>query len=172
MRHALCGAHLLRELVALQEQGSTWVAGIHEFLLGLHENSHRASPATILQEYRRLLEQADAAEPQPWKPPSKRGRPKAIKGRNLLRRLQQHEAAVLRFILEEGVPFTNNQAERDPRPLKVKQKISGDWRSREGAKNYAAPAEPALHLAQERQGCALLPAHELFTPAPALSTAS
>jgi transposase len=77
-----------------------------------------------------LLEQADAAEPQPWKPPSKRGRRKATKGRNLLRRLQQHKVAVLRFALEEGVPFTNNQAERDLRLLKVKQKISGGWRSR------------------------------------------
>ena len=131
MRHALSGAHLLRELAALQEQGSTWAARIHEFLLGLHDNSRRAPPAaSILREYRRLLEQAEAAEPQPWKPPSKRGRPKATKGRNLLRRLQQHEAAVLRFALEEGVPFTNNQAERDLRPLKVKQKISGGWRSR------------------------------------------
>ena len=85
MRHALCGAHLLRELAALQEQGLTWAAGIHELLLGLHENFYRAPPvASILREYRRLLEQAEAAEPQSWKPPSKRGRPKATKGRNLL----------------------------------------------------------------------------------------
>ena len=139
MRHALCGAHLLRELAALQEQGSTWAAGIHEFLLGLHENSRRAPPAaSILREYRRLLEQADAAEPQPWKPPSKCGRPQATKGHNLLRRLQQHEATVLRFALEEGVPLTNKQAERDLPPLKVKQKISGSWRDGEGAKNYVA----------------------------------
>ena len=109
--HALCGAHLLCELAGLQEQGTTWAAGIHEFLLGLHDNSRRSSPAVfVFREYHRLLEQTDAAEPQPWKPPSKRGRPKATKGRNLLRRLQQHEAAVLRFALEEGVPFTNKQA--------------------------------------------------------------
>ena len=127
MRHALCGAHLLLELAALQEQGSTWAAGIHEFLLGLHENSYRAPPAaSILREYRRLLEQADAAEPQPWKPPSKRGRPKATKGRNLLRRLQQHEAAVLRFALEEGVPSTNNQADDVVPSLPAGQEILAD----------------------------------------------
>ena len=132
-------AHLLRELAALQEQGTIWAAGIHKFLLGLHEKSRRAPPvASILQEHRRLLEQVDATEPQPWKPPSKRGRPKATKGRNLLRRLQQHEAAVLRFALEEGVPFTNNLVEKDLRPLKAKQKISGSWRSRQGANNYVA----------------------------------
>lgn len=45
---------------------------------------------------------------------------------------------VLCFALEEGVPLTKNQAERDLRPLKVKQKISGGWRSRQGANNYAA----------------------------------
>ena len=170
--HALCGAHLLCELAGLQEQGTTWAAGIHEFLLGLHDNSRRSSPAVfVFREYHRLLEQTDAAEPQPWKPPSKRGRPKATKGRNLLRRLQQHEAAVLRFALEEGVPFTNNQAERDLRPLKVKQKISGGWRSRQGANNYAALQ--SLLSGWRKQGkdvlCCL---RGLFIQAPVLSTAS
>ncbi len=170
--HSLCGAHLLRELAVLQEQGSTWAAGIHEFLLGLHENSRRAPPATsILREYRHLLEQAGAAEPQPWKPPSKRGRPKATKGRNLLRRLQQHEAVVLRFALEEGVPFTNNQAECDLHPLKVKQKISGGWRSREGAKNYTA-LQSLLYTWRKRGKDVLRCLRELFTQAPALFNAS
>ena len=95
----------------------------------------------------------------------------ATKGRNLLRRLQQHEAAVLRFALEEGVPFTNNQAERDLRPLKVKQKISGGWRSRQGANNYAALQ--SLLSSWRKQGkdvlCCL---RELLTQAAALSTAS
>ena len=118
-----------------------------------------------------MLEQAEAAEPQPWKPPSKRGRPKATQGRNLLRRLQQHEAAVLRFALEEGVPFTNNQAERDLSPLKVKQKISRGWRSREGAKNYAA-LQSLLSTWRKRGKDVRCCLSELFTQAPALSTAS
>ena len=78
---------------------------------------------------------------------------------------------MLRFALEEGVPLTNNQAERDLRPLKVKQKISGGWRSRQGANNYAALQ--SLLSSWRKQGkevlCCL---RELFTQAPALSTAS
>ena len=78
---------------------------------------------------------------------------------------------MLRFALEEGVPFTNNQAESNLRPLKVKQKISGGWRSRQGAHNYAALQ--SLLSSWRKQGkevlCCL---RELFTQAPALSTAS
>ena len=78
---------------------------------------------------------------------------------------------MLRFALEEGVPFTNNQAESDLPPLKVKQKISGCWRSRKGANNYVAPQ--SLLSSWRKQGkdelCCL---RELFTQDPALSTAS
>jgi transposase len=55
----------------------------------------------------------------------------------LLRRLKEHEDAVLAFAWVEGVPFTNNQAERDLRPAKVKQKVSGCFRTQQGAKVYA-----------------------------------
>ena len=108
--------------------------------------------------------------PSPWKPPSKRGRPKATKGATCCD-VYSSEAAVLRFDLETGVPFTNNQAEKDLRPLKVKQKISRGWRSRQGANNYAALQ--SLLSSWRKQGkevlCCL---RELFTQATALSTAS
>ncbi len=55
----------------------------------------------------------------------------------MLKRLKEHEDAVLAFALVEGVPFTNNQAERDLRPAKVKQKVSGCFRTQQGAKVYA-----------------------------------
>lgn len=66
-----------------------------------------------------------------------KGRPKSTPGRNLLRRLTEHEEAVSAFALVERVPFTNNQAERDLRPAKVKQKVSGCFRTEHGAKVYA-----------------------------------
>jgi len=56
---------------------------------------------------------------------------------SLGRRLKEHEEAVLAFALVEGVPFTNNQAERDLRPAKVKQKVSGCFRTGHGAGVYA-----------------------------------
>ncbi len=66
-----------------------------------------------------------------------RRRPKNTPGRNLLRRLKEQEEAVLAFAFIEGVPFTNNQAERAIRPAKVKQKVSGCFRTQNGADVYA-----------------------------------
>ena len=67
----------------------------------------------------------------------KRGRKKQIKGRNLLVRLIKYKEAVLAFAYNDEVSFTNNQAERDIRPMKLKQKISGCFRSFHGAEVYA-----------------------------------
>ena len=66
----------------------------------------------------------------------KRGRPKKTKSRNLLERLQNYEGDTLRFMTDEGVPFTNNQGENDLRMAKVQQKISGCFRSEYGAEMF------------------------------------
>ncbi|UQG58667.1 transposase [Marinobacter sp. M3C] len=91
------------------------------------------------QRYRRLLEEADSECPPPDESPreeGKRGRLKRSKARNLLERLRHFEHDVLRFMDVEYVPFTNNQGENDLRMTKVQQKISGCFRSMEGAKIF------------------------------------
>ena len=141
-KHAVCGAHLLREFTALMESGSQWAGSFHAFLLDLYERSDkgRATIPTnerpqILLRYEALLEQADKQEPPPTQKP--RGKPKKTKGRNLFDRLTKHQDAVLAFAFHTEVPFTNNQAERDIRPTKTKMKVSGCFRTRYGAEIYA-----------------------------------
>lgn len=140
-KHGLCNAHLVRELHALVEEKSQWAEAMRTFLLDLHgELQHYAlsgqAAEMARQRYRQILLRADQEEPPPQMKAGK-GRPKNSLGRNLLRRLQQHEDAVLAFALVEGVPFTNNLAERDLRPTKVKQKVSGCFRTVQGAEVYA-----------------------------------
>jgi hypothetical protein len=67
----------------------------------------------------------------------KKGRPKKSSGRNLLDRFRLHKVGVLAFVFKNGVPFTNNQAERDLQGIKVKQKVSGCFRTMAGAIVYA-----------------------------------
>ena len=85
--------------------------------------------------YERVLRKGEKEEPPPKK--GARGRAKRTKGRNLLERLKKHQEAVLRFAKEENVPFTNNQAERDIRCLKTKQKVATSFRTFAGAQYYA-----------------------------------
>ena len=141
-RHAICGAHLLRELTALIESGSIWAKNFHAFLLDLYERSDKGRSAIptkgraqTLRKYKCLLRQADKEEPPPIQNP--RGKPKQTKGRNLFDRLSKHREAVLAFAFHPEVPFSNNQAERDIRPTKTKMKVSGCFRTYYGAEIYA-----------------------------------
>lgn len=135
-RHVLCGAHLLRELKGLKEDGSHWAAAMHQFLLELYQKPRPILAVAEVQDaYQALLKPADQEEPPPQ--PRPRGKPKQTPGRNLLDRLRTHQDGVLAFACEAGVPFTNNQAERDLRPAKVKLKVSGSFRTVEGASVYA-----------------------------------
>lgn len=148
-RHAVCGAHLLREFTALVESGSKWARNFHAFLIDLYERSDKGKATIqtnerpeILLRYEALLEQADKEEPPPTprqvgagKKP--RGKPKKTKGRNLFDRLAKHQDAVLAFAFHAEVPFSNNQAERDIRPTKTKMKVSGCFRTQYGAEIYA-----------------------------------
>lgn len=138
--HALCNAHILRELTALIDQGSQWAAQMHSLLLELYEQSQTATvvvvdPARWEAKYQQICQLADTEEPPPIK--KARGKPKNSKGRNLLNRLNKHQAAILAFAFNEQIPFTNNVAERDIRHVKVKQRVSMSFRTFKGAEIYA-----------------------------------
>lgn len=143
--HALCNAHHLRELThAHEEDGQQWAKKMRELLLACDKAVQAAGGALNARNvgawrrrYRVLLREADAECPAPDDPASpKRGRTKRSKSRNLLERLRVYEDDVLRFMVDADVPFTNNQGERDIRMTKVQQKISGCFRSMEGAKTF------------------------------------
>ena len=143
--HALCNAHHLRELTYAHEaEGQAWALKMKTLLLKVNAAVEAAggcldAPVASVwrRRYRRLLKKAEEECPPPDKPPSgKRGRLKRSKSRNLLERLRDYEADVLRFMDNSAVPFTNNQGERDIRMTKVQQKISGCFRSPEGAETF------------------------------------
>jgi transposase len=148
--HALCNAHLLRELVYVKEiTTQAWPQQMIDLLLNANELCESARqhqielPAEDIATYRALYDailcEGELANPEVAKQPSagKRGRSKQSIAFNLLRRLREHTDAVLLFISEPSVPFTNNLGERAVRMPKVKQKISGCFRTLDGAENFA-----------------------------------
>jgi transposase len=139
-QHALCDAHLLRELTNLVEKGSKWASIMHQFIIDLYRDSQKATVVvadrqTWEREFKHICELADCEEPPPIQ--GKRGKPKNSKGRNLLNRLIEHQDGWLAFAFVDGVPFSNNQAERDIRCLKTKQKVATNFQTFKGAQHYA-----------------------------------
>lgn len=148
--HALCNAHHLRELTAVAEiDGEAWARRMRRLLRTLCHRVHRARdrdealPPPLIRLAERLYDsivQAGLAwhAALPAVPRAiKRGRIRRRVGHNLLLRLQQHKQAVLRFLQNPAVPFTNNEAERDARMMKLRQKISGGFRTVKGAEDFA-----------------------------------
>lgn len=141
LKHAICGAHLLRELEALIEnQQAKWAKVFKLFLLGVYNmpfEKRVQRKKHIQSRYDLICSFGEKAEPLPVKIPGKKGRCKRTNGRNLVERLISKKDAVLAFAFNRKVPFTNNLAERDIRPVKVKQKISNCFRTFKGAEIYA-----------------------------------
>lgn len=144
--HALCNAHHLRELQRAWEQdGQNWAKNMKTLLETINRkviDAGGALDAAESQKYRRqyqdLIKQGEIECPEPVRPKEKgkRGRIKKSKSRNLLERLDNYQNEVLRFMDIDFVPFTNNLGENDIRMTKVQQKISGCFRSIEGARIF------------------------------------
>lgn len=143
-QHSLCNAHHLRELLRAYEQDNQmWAEEMRGYLIALNQEVDKAggilSPdrqKAVILGYHAILKAGEKESPAPLPVEGKRGRPKKTKSRNLLERLQHYESDVLRFMTENSVPFTNNQGENDLRMAKVQQKISGCFRSDNGAKMF------------------------------------
>jgi transposase len=180
-RHALCNIHHLRELTFLEEQyHQAWAKDLKDLLREMKATTEqaRAQGATRLEHavragfiarYEALLATGLAANPPPDDSddagPRRPGRRKQTPARNLLERLWLGQAQVLAFLDNLAIPFDNNQAERDLRPLKMQQKVSGCFRSDSGADAFARLRSYLATL--RKQGQSLLPAlQSVFTGQP------
>jgi len=148
--HSLCNAHHLRELEwVIENTDFVWAKKIQDLLLKINKEVKESKTSTLdilmsnayRERYRKILKKGIIEMPAAEKPTEtgekkKRGRPKKTKELNLLERLRDFENDVLRFMDVAYVPFTNNRGENDIRMTKVQQKISGCFKSIEGAKIF------------------------------------
>jgi len=145
-QHALCNAHHLRELQrAWEDDAQRWAEKMRALLLEINEATTAAGGGLPEKQadgfrgrYRSILIEGDreCPPPDPKQHAGRKGRQARTKSRNLLERLRDFETETLRFMTDQRVPFTNNQGERDLRMTKVQQKISGCFRSFQGAQIF------------------------------------
>ena len=147
-QHGLCNAHHLRELRFLAEQHQQpWAAEMARLLVTAYrevqvwsKTADQLPPQRVADyhhQYDRLIQRGFITQSSSA-PPSRhtRGRPAQSPAKNMLDHLQRYQAQTLAFLSDFRIPFDNNQAERDLRMLKVKQKIAGTFRSRAGAETF------------------------------------
>jgi len=148
--HSLCNAHHLRELTAIVEnENQAWAQQMKDLLLDIKaavdEQKEHSKPQLELEQlmdfesrFQTIIALGYEENPSviEEKPKGKRGKLKKTKARNLLERLDEHRQETLNFMYDFRVPFDNNQAERDIRMTKVQQKISGGFRTLQGAQTF------------------------------------
>jgi transposase len=143
--HAWCGAHLLRDLAAFHRADpdrQVWAKAMADLLLDAHHHAQAARAAgaehldeqTLTDLRRRYLGAYTAG----IRDNQNRAGPLARDAAALARRFRDHQDMILRFVVDLAVPFTNNQAERDLRPVKIQQRTSGGtWRTLAGLADFA-----------------------------------
>ncbi len=144
--HGLCNAHVIRELTAVSEQGDHqgWATKLVDYLYEANkvvkDRGGSLSEDEMIpwkRRFTRLLNAGVKANPETNLSKPKKGRQKRTKAQNLIKRLKERQADYLRFMTDDEVPFTNNQAERDLRMMKLQMKISGCFRTVIGAEDFA-----------------------------------
>lgn len=148
--HALCNAHHLRELeFVVDSTAQQWAKDMIGLLVKINDAVNasaggvlsRKDAAAYRRKYRRLIAQGHAANPATLTDPTRkdgRGGIGQTFAHNLIKRLDKRAHDVLRFMTDALVPFTNNLAERDIRMPKLKQKVSGCYRTFAGAQAYCS----------------------------------
>lgn len=156
--HIACNAHLLRELNKVTEKyKQRWAKKLSKLLIQANQEKERSEAGLehsrivyFENKYDKLIKEGLIQNPRNTERISRRGRIPQTYPRCLLERFVDHKSSILMFMYDPRVPFTNNAAERDIRMLKVQQKVSGCFRTEEGAKYHCRIRSYVLTM--EKQG--------------------
>lgn len=178
--HGLCNAHHLRDFTGIEElTGQDWPGEMAALLLeakdlmekrvGEGKKPDEDEIAKIRESYREIIAKGREQNPEPRRDPRKRGRPARGKALNMLDRLSTYEEETLAFLIH-GVPFDNNEAERDLRMMKTRQKISGCFRTLEWSNRFSQ-IRSVIATAKKRGKCVYGILQDMFSnPADAEKT--
>jgi len=142
--HAYCNAHLIRELQGIfigfkqkwAKKMRKLLEEMYQYVFGREVHTEHEIQE-LSEKYDKLIMEGERANPPPPKEEGKKGPQGNTKGGNLAERMKKHKDGVLLFLTTRGkIPFTNNQAEQNVRMMKVQQKISGTFRTEDGAINF------------------------------------